>query len=231
APHPDPAIELDADLRPEGKKGALVRTLDSYRAYYQRWSITWESQALLRADYVAGSQSVADQFLAIINPLRWPKTGFSIDQVRDVRLLKARMEAERLPKGADPALHLKLGKGGLSDVEWVAQLIQLRHAATYAELQQTSTIGTLEAATKLGLISAEDAALLIAAWRLSSRIRNGFILSMGRSSDSIPIDQQELRTLAYLLGYQIENSSQLVEEYLRTARRAREVFERLFYDS
>ncbi|MFZ9283900.1 MAG: bifunctional [glutamine synthetase] adenylyltransferase/[glutamine synthetase]-adenylyl-L-tyrosine phosphorylase [Candidatus Nanopelagicales bacterium] len=231
APHPDPAIELDADLRPEGKKGALVRTLDSYRAYYQRWSITWESQALLRADYVAGSQSVADQFLAIINPLRWPKTGFSIDQVRDVRLLKARMEAERLPKGADPALHLKLGKGGLSDVEWVAQLIQLRHAATYAELQQTSTIGTLEAATKLGLISAEDTALLIAAWRLSSRIRNGFILSMGRSSDSIPIDQQELRTLAYLLGYQIENSSQLVEEYLRTARRAREVFERLFYDS
>lgn len=230
-PHPDPAIELDADLRPEGKKGALVRTLDSYQAYYQRWSITWESQALLRASYAAGDSEVAAEFLKIINPLRWPTAGFSEEQVREVRLLKARMEAERLPKGADPALHLKLGKGGLSDVEWVAQLIQLRHASKFKELQQTSTIRTLQAAAELALISVNDAEMLIDAWKFSSQIRNAFILSLGKSSDSIPTDQQELRALGFSMGYVTENANQLVEEYLRKSRRAREVFERLFYDS
>lgn len=231
APHPDPVIELDADLRPEGKKGPLVRTLASYQAYYEKWSITWESQALLRASYAAGDKSVADEFLALINPLRWPNSGFNDEQLREVRLLKARMESERLPKGADPALHLKLGKGGLSDVEWVAQLIQLRHAANHEGLQRTSTIATLKAAVDLGLIASTDAQTLMAAWRFSSQIRNAFILALGKSSDSIPVDQQELRTLSYLLGYSTDNSNQLVEDYLRTARRAREVFERVFYDS
>ncbi|MBM3691098.1 MAG: bifunctional [glutamine synthetase] adenylyltransferase/[glutamine synthetase]-adenylyl-L-tyrosine phosphorylase [Actinobacteria bacterium] len=231
APHPDPAIELDADLRPEGKKGPLVRTLDSYQAYYQRWSITWESQALLRAEFAAGNRDVADEFLQIVNPLRWPSSGIDSDQLRDVRLLKARMEAERLPKGADPALHLKLGKGGLSDVEWVAQLIQMRYSAKHSELQTTSTIETLLAAAELNLVSDSDAQILISAWRFSSQIRNGFILSLGKSSDSITTDQNQLRALSYLLNYPVDNSNQLVDDYLRTARRAREVFERLFYDS
>lgn len=231
APHPDPAIELDADLRPEGKKGALVRSLESYRTYYERWSITWESQALLRADFAAGNKELAAEFLSIINPLRWPTPGITEEQLREVRVLKARMEAERLPKGADPTLHLKLGKGGLSDVEWVAQLIQLRHAAKNPALQRTSTIDTLQAAAELGLISSDDANQLCSAWRFASEIRNGFILSLGKSSDSIPIDQQELRNLGYLLGYQVDQASQLTEAYLREARRAREVFERLFYDS
>jgi len=72
APHPDPAIEIDADLRPEGKKGALVRSFESYQSYYQRWSISWESQALLRADFAAGDLNLAAEFMKLINPLRWP---------------------------------------------------------------------------------------------------------------------------------------------------------------
>jgi glutamate-ammonia-ligase adenylyltransferase len=231
APHPDPAIEIDADLRPEGKKGALVRTLDSYKSYYDRWSISWESQALLRADYAAGDKKLAADFLEVINPLRWPNNGMPEAEIREVRLLKARMEAERLPKGADPALHLKLGKGGLSDVEWVAQLIQLRLAGAHAALQKTSTIETLQAAVELAIITKADAAVLMDAWRVSTKIRNAITLSLGKNSDSIPIDQQDLRNVAFLLGYATDSANLMVEQYLRTARRSREVFERLFYDS
>jgi [glutamine synthetase] adenylyltransferase / [glutamine synthetase]-adenylyl-L-tyrosine phosphorylase len=231
APHPDPAIEIDADLRPEGKKGALVRTLDSYQSYYDRWSISWESQALLRADYAAGDEKLAADFLEVINPLRWPSNGMPEAEIREVRLLKARMEAERLPKGANPALHLKLGKGGLSDVEWVAQLIQLRFAGSHAALQKTSTIETLQAAVELAIITQADAAVLIEAWRMSTKIRNAITLSLGKNSDSIPIDQQDLRNVAFLLGYATDSANLMVEQYLRTARRSREVFERLFYDS
>jgi [glutamine synthetase] adenylyltransferase / [glutamine synthetase]-adenylyl-L-tyrosine phosphorylase len=231
APHPDPAIEIDADLRPEGKKGALVRSLASYQSYYQRWSISWESQALLRADFAAGDRKLAAEFMNLINPLRWPAAGMPETELREVRLLKARMESERIPKGADPAMHLKLGKGGLSDVEWVAQLIQLRFAGIHPELQTTKTIATLEAAAALKIISNQDAEILSSAWRLSTKIRNAITLGLGKNSDSIPVDQQDLRNVAFLLGYPTDSAQLMVEEYLRSARRARDVFERLFYDS
>jgi [glutamine synthetase] adenylyltransferase / [glutamine synthetase]-adenylyl-L-tyrosine phosphorylase len=231
APHPDPAIEIDADLRPEGKKGALVRSLASYQSYYERWSISWESQALLRADFAAGNKALAAEFMKLINPLRWPTAGMPEVELREVRLLKARMESERLPKGADPTMHLKLGKGGLSDVEWVAQLIQLRFAGIHPQLQTTKTIATLQAAADLSIITKQDADTLSSAWRLSTKLRNAITLSLGKNSDSIPVDQQDLRNVAFLLGYPTDSAQLMVEEYLRSARRAREVFERLFYDS
>ena len=128
APGPDPAIELDVGLRPEGKNGPLVRSLASYRSYYQRWSLVWEAQALLRATPVAGDAELGKAFEQLIEPVRWPARGLTAADVREVRRIKARVEAERLPKGVDPSRHLKLGRGGLADVEWTVQLLQLQHA-------------------------------------------------------------------------------------------------------
>ena len=114
----DPPLLIDADLRPEGKSGPLVRSLNSYEAYYRRWSLVWESQALLRAEPVAGDEELGRRFIELVDPLRYPAEGLGDDAVREIRRLKARMESERLPRGADPTLHTKLGRGGLSDVEW-----------------------------------------------------------------------------------------------------------------
>ncbi|MBX6769418.1 MAG: bifunctional glutamine-synthetase adenylyltransferase/deadenyltransferase, partial [Actinomadura rubrobrunea] len=127
-PAPDPPLEIDPNLRPEGRQGPLVRTLASYAAYYARWSEPWESQALLRADAAIGDAGLRERFHALIDPVRWPEGGIDDAAVRQIRRLKARMESERLPRGVDRRLHIKLGPGGLSDVEWVAQLLQLRHA-------------------------------------------------------------------------------------------------------
>ena len=127
-PGPDPALLVDAGLRPEGRQGPLVRTLASYRAYYRRWSVAWEAQALLRAEFVAGDSDVGAAFMAMADEIRYPEGGIDQAAIREIRRIKARMEAERMPRGVEPALHLKLGPGGLADVEWVAQLLQLRHA-------------------------------------------------------------------------------------------------------
>lgn len=108
----DPPLLIDADLRPEGKSGPLVRSLNSYEAYYRRWSLVWESQALLRAEPVAGDGELGRRFIELIDPLRYPAEGLGDDAVREIRRLKARMESERLPRGADPTLHTKLGRGG-----------------------------------------------------------------------------------------------------------------------
>jgi glutamate-ammonia-ligase adenylyltransferase len=228
-PSPDPALEIDADLRPEGRQGPLVRSLDSYRAYYERWSAPWEAQALIRARPFAGDADLCAAFTALVDPLRWPTGGISDADTREMRRLKARMESERLPRGADPSMHLKQGRGGLADVEWVAQLLQLRHAALsdLPDLRTTSTLEALSAATQAGLLDAGDRDMLESSWLLATRVRNAIALTSGRPSDSVPTSGPVLAAVAHLLGYR--QPADLLEEYRRTTRRARGVVERVFY--
>jgi [glutamine synthetase] adenylyltransferase / [glutamine synthetase]-adenylyl-L-tyrosine phosphorylase len=228
-PAPDPAIEVDAALRPEGRQGPLVRTLASYEAYYARWSQVWESQALLRAEPVAGDGYLGQRFLWLIDPMRWPEGGVDDAAVREIRRIKARVEAERLPRGADPTTHVKLGRGGLADVEWTVQLLQLQHAAAVPLLRTTRTLGALAAASSAGLLSEDEASVLAEAWRAAARIRNAILLVRGRPGDSIPTDVRERTSVARLLGYPPEKTGMLVEDYRRVTRRARSVVERVFY--
>ncbi|MEY2990335.1 MAG: Glutamate-ammonia-ligase adenylyltransferase [Actinomycetota bacterium] len=228
SPSSDPSVDLDADLRPEGKAGPLVRSLASYRAYYERWSSPWEAQALLRATPIAGQERLRASFVELIDPLRYPAGGLDIAALREARRLKARMEAERLPRGADPTLHTKLGRGGLSDVEWTVQLLQMEHGARIAELRTTNTLHALAACVSSGLVSEADARTLRTAWLLASAVRDATILVRGRASDSLPTDVAELASIAAVLrpgGIPTE----LTDEYLRVTRRSRAVMERIFY--
>ncbi|GGL25736.1 bifunctional [glutamine synthetase] adenylyltransferase/[glutamine synthetase]-adenylyl-L-tyrosine phosphorylase [Phycicoccus endophyticus] len=227
---PDPVLDIDASLRPEGRGGPLVRSLASYREYYSRWSLVWEAQALLRATPVAGDPGLAERFLDLVAPIRWPREGLDGAQVREIRTLKARMEAERLPRGGDRKTHFKLGHGGLSDVEWVVQLLQLRHAGRHAELRTTSTLTALEAAARLGLVEAGHAEALGAAWRLASAMRNAGVLSRGKPVDSVPTYDRDAEGVARILGLEEATAQGLAERYRRTARRARAAFEAEFYD-
>ena len=175
-PAPDPPLLVDADLRPEGRQGPLVRSLAACRAYYERRAAPWEWQALLRAEFAAGDASLGAEFIAVADRHRYPAGGLSEQAVREIRRIKARMESERIPRGADRALHVKLGPGGLSDVEWTVQLLQLGHAHAVAGLRTTRTLEALDAAVAAGLIEAEDAAALRAAWEFAARIRNAIML-------------------------------------------------------
>ncbi len=228
-PSSDPPMVVDADLRPEGRNGPLVRTLASYQAYYQRWSLTWESQALLRAAPIAGDSDLGEKFCDVIDALRWPAGGLTDQQVIEIRRIKARVEAERLPRGADPALHTKLGPGGLADVEWTVQLLQMQHAATVPAMKTTSTLAALRAASDGGLIDESDAEVLRSAWLLATSIRDAIMVAKGRPSDSLPRDSSELRLVAGVLGYDPGRPGDLVEDYRRVSRRSRAVVEKVFY--
>ena len=139
-PSADPPLEVDAGLRPEGRNGPLVRTLTSYAAYYAQWAQPWEIQALLRAHRVAGDEDLGERFLLMVDKTRYPPGGVSAEAVQEIRRIKARVDAERLPRGADPNTHTKLGRGGLADIEWTVQLLQLRHAHKIPALHNTSTL-------------------------------------------------------------------------------------------
>ncbi|MEU4032966.1 bifunctional [glutamine synthetase] adenylyltransferase/[glutamine synthetase]-adenylyl-L-tyrosine phosphorylase [Streptomyces collinus] len=228
-PSADPPLLIDADLRPEGKSGPLVRTLKSYEAYYRRWSLVWESQALLRAEPVAGDEDLGRRFIELIDPLRYPRQGLPDGAVREIRRLKARMESERLPRGADPKLHTKLGPGGLSDVEWTVQLFQLRHGHQVPGLRTTRTRQALSAIRAAGLLSAEETETLDEAWVLATRVRNAVMLVRGRAGDTFPTEPRELAAVGRYLGYGAGHAGDMLDAYRRTARRARAVVDELFY--
>jgi glutamate-ammonia-ligase adenylyltransferase len=226
-PSVDPPLEIDADLRPEGKNGPLVRTLDSYLAYYQKWSAPWEAQALLRALPVAGDLAVGEKFIKGINKTRYPENGVSEENLREMRRIKARMESERLPRGADVNLNTKLGRGGLSDVEWVVQLLQMQYGAKDESLRITATLPALRACLKAELISETDAKSLSESWTLATWIRNAQMLSRAKANDQIPTDINELSAIAFTLNQ--KSHAQLIEDYRRITRRARLVMEKIFY--
>jgi len=221
-------LDLDAGLRPEGKNGPLVRSLEAYRAYYAQWSDIWETQALIRATPVAGDAALLAAFDEMANAVRY-SSEISGEGIREIRRIKARVETERLPFGADASRHTKLGRGSLSDVEWLVQLLQLQYGTADATVRSPSTLAALTAEVASGLITEADGASLREAWLLSSRIRSATTLFTGKGSDVLPLDRPALEGIARLLAYPAGRGAELENDYLRITRQSRQVFERIFY--
>ncbi|HEY0472924.1 MAG TPA: bifunctional glutamine-synthetase adenylyltransferase/deadenyltransferase, partial [Kribbella sp.] len=205
------------------------RTLASYASYYARWSAVWEAQALLRAHPLCGDPELCEAFGRLIDPLRYPANGILERDVMEIRRIKARVDAERLPRGADPATHTKLGPGGLADIEWTVQLLQLREAHRVPGLRTTRTLGALRAAVDAGLVEPRDAQVLETAWKTATRIRNAIMLVRARPGDSLPRDPRDLAAVAQICGYPPGETSRFADDYRRQTRRARNVVDRLFW--
>jgi glutamate-ammonia-ligase adenylyltransferase len=229
-PSADPPLDVDANLRPEGRNGPLVRTLASYEAYYKQWAQPWEIQALLRAHRVAGDLELGHRFLLMIDATRYPPGGVSAQTVHEIRRIKARVDAERLPRGADPNTHTKLGRGGLADVEWTVQLLQLRFAAQIPALHNTSTLETLDVIGAAELIDEGDVDLLRQAWLLATRARNALVLVKGKPTDQLPGPGRLLNAVAVAAGWPNDDGGEFLDNYLRVTRRAKAVVRNVFGD-
>jgi glutamate-ammonia-ligase adenylyltransferase len=227
-PSADPPLEVDTNLRPEGRSGPLVRTLASYEAYYARFAQTWEVQALLRAHRVAGDEDLGMRFLLMVDKTRYPSGGVSAEAVQEIRRVKARIDAERLPRGADPNTHTKLGRGGLADVEWTVQLLQLRHAHQIEALHSTSTLEALNAIGAAELIAEGDVELLRQAWLTATQARNALVLVRGKPTDQLPGPGRQLNAVATAAGWENSDGSEFLDNYLRVTRRAKMVVRRIF---
>ena len=228
AKDPQLEFELDMDLRPEGKNGPIARSLESYKAYYARWADIWENQALLRARMFYGSQELITGFAELVDAYRYPDV-LESKSVIEIRRIKARVENERLPQGADPKRHLKLGRGSLSDVEWLVQLLQLKNGSEHPSIRTPQTLEALDALVAEGIIEAHDSRVLMEAWLLASRIRSAGVLWSNKRSDVLPTDRRQLEGMARILEYPRGSASALEQDYLARTRRSRMVFERLFF--
>lgn len=227
-PSVDPPLEVDANLRPEGRQGPLVRTLASYSAYYEQWAQPWEIQALLRAHSVAGDEELGQRFLLMADKTRYPSNGVSGEAMQEIRRIKARVDSERLPRGADPNTHTKLGRGGLADVEWTVQLLQLRHAHEIPALHNTSTLQCLDAIAAADLVPADEVELLRQAWLTATRARNALVLVRGKPTDQLPGPGRQLNAVAVAAGWPTDEGGEFLDNYLRVTRRAKAVVRKVF---
>ncbi len=173
------AYEVDPGLRPEGKQGSLARSLDAFRSYYASRAEPWELLALIKSRAVAGDSTVRSDFEQLIRSNAFPEkvTG---EMIRSIRSIKARVERERLPRGEDPDFHLKLGPGGLSDIEFLAQLWQLRLGRQHPELQTTGTLEAIERLAQMGVLSLGEGDHLATTYRLCTQVRNRLFLQTAR---------------------------------------------------
>ncbi len=212
--------DIDLGLRPEGRDGALSRSIEGFTSYFERWAEVWERQAMVRATPIAGDASLCARFAEVADAFVWEQP-FTASHAREVRRVKARVERERLPAGDDPEFHLKLGRGALADVEFCVQLLQLEH-----RVRATGTMDALAHLGEAGVLDPMETATLARAYRTCERLRNRQYLILGTGADAIPRAPEDLGRLARSLD---ATPSELREAYRRDTRRARLVVEHRFY--
>ena len=187
----DALFPVDPNLRPEGRNGPLVRTLASHRAYYERWAKTWEFQALLKARPVAGDPELGAEYLAAMVPLVWAGGAAARTSWPTCRPCGAGCSAS-LP--ADQAgREIKLGPGGLRDIEFAVQLLQLVHGRTDETLRAAATLAALAALAAGGYVGRADAASLADAYRFLRSVEHLLQLRQLRRTHMLPEDPAVLR--------------------------------------
>jgi [glutamine synthetase] adenylyltransferase / [glutamine synthetase]-adenylyl-L-tyrosine phosphorylase len=212
--------DIDPDLRPEGRQGALTRSIAGYARYWERWSQPWERLAMVRAHPVAGDPDLGRRWMAELERHLWEQP-VTPDDLREIRMVKARMERERIPAGEDSRFHLKLGRGALADVELTVQLLQLVHG-----IRSEGTESGLDALASRELLDGRDVETLRESYHFCERVRSRWHLLRNGPGDSLPPDPDALRRLARSLD---TTPTGLRDEFLRVTRRARVVVEREFY--
>ncbi len=225
------SFRIDADLRPEGRDGPLVRSLASYEAYWERWAQPWERQALLRAKPVAGAADLGARWASAAGRVVWERP-FTADDLRHVRALKVRAEEEVRRRGVADR-EVKRGPGGIRDIEFAAQLLQLVHGRVDAELRSANTMAALDALAQGGYVDPDDASRLADSYALLRRVEHVLQLEDERQTHTVPEDRDQRRRVARVLGYQGAPEGGPTERFDRDLARhraqVRSVHERVWF--
>jgi len=222
------AFEIDASVRPEGKSGLLARSFDYCVEYYERWAQTWEHQALIKARSAAGDADIGSRFVEMTRRYSFPES-LKAEALLEIRHLKARMERERIPRGTDPRRNFKLGPGGISDIDFAVQIMQMQHGASVVALRTTGALDALEAARSAGLLDDSAARMLSESYSFLSKLRNRLFLLVGRPIDALPPQPERMEAVGIAMGYKDQPRQELEEEYLRTTRRTRRIAEPMIF--
>jgi glutamate-ammonia-ligase adenylyltransferase len=229
--HARRCFRVDANLRPEGRDGPLARSVASYKAYWDKWAQPWEFQALLKARPVAGDPALGAAYHAEASERLWSRH-FSADDLRSVRAMKERAESEIARKGLAER-EVKRGRGGIRDIEFSVQLLQLVHGRLDAELRSPTTLVALAEMAEAGYVDRDDADGLAAAYTFLRRVEHRLQLVDEQQVHSVPTDRDERSRVARNLGFRStpeeSDLDQLDRELAAHQTTARAIHERVYF--
>lgn len=224
-------FRVDANLRPEGRSGMLTRTLSSYQAYWRRWAEPWEFQALLKARPVCGPAEMAREFLDALDVHLWERP-FSADELRSLRAMKARTEVE-VSRSRTSGRDLKRGPGGIRDIEFAVQLLQLVHGRHDPGLRSPTTLDALDELASASYVDHQDAFVLSSCYRFLRTVEHRVQLVDGQQVHAVPKSEEERERLARVLGYRPDAELSALEAFdadlLSRQATVRSVYERLYF--
>ena len=197
------AYRVDLRLRPEGKSGPLARSLSSTLSYYDHRGRTWERQALIKLRPVAGDRELRKEFMTAIEPFVYRKY-FSFSEINEVKALKRRMEQLSMKSGTD-STDVKTGRGGIRDIEYAVQFLQLLNGGELHAVRQRNTLLALEALEIAGCFHSQETYLLSDSYRFLRRIEHRLQLMFDWQTHKLPTGLVELRKLARRMGYTAKN--------------------------
>ncbi len=190
---------VDLRLRPEGDAGPLARSLTSCETYYAQWGQTWERLMLIKARLVAGDAALASEFLELVQPFRYPRSAAG-RLVREVAEMKDRTELEIVGSGALDR-NVKLGRGGIREIEFVVQTLQLLHAGRLPFLQSAQTVPALNKLVEYRLLSREDADALAEAYGFLRDVEHRLQMENNLQTHVIPTERKPRERLARSMGF------------------------------
>ena len=218
-------FRVDLRLRPEGRFGALSRSVESCRAYYESWAEPWERQALLKARRAAGDEAVGAAFLAMATEFVYPSR-VEASFVASIRSNKRRIE-EKVERGGDSEVNVKEGVGGIRDVEFAVQLMQLVAGGRNADLRTGNSLEALDRLARAGFITLDEYAVLSESYAFLRTVEHRLQIMDELPVRNLPRDPHELDKFGRRLGY--ANGAEFSADYRRHAHRVHALFERLFY--
>ncbi len=218
APHPEGSLfRVDLRLRPEGSAGPLVRSLASMENYYAGFGETWERLALIKARGIAGSRELAYEFLRQHQPFVYPKSPTS-DLLDEIANIKRRIERDVVGAG-NLERDVKLGSGGIREIEFIVQALQLIHGAHYAFLQESSMFKALRGLRQLDLLPRDEVLALDNAYRFLRRVEHRLQIEAEQQTHTVPQEQKALRRLALSLRFSSEQDfTAVLREHMRAVR-------------
>ena len=219
------ALRVDADLRPGGRSGVLVRSIDATVEHYERQAAAWERQAQIKARPVAGDLRLGAEYVERMAPIVYPDE-LAPSAIEEVRRTKVRLEEYVRARGKE-ATEVKRGRGGIRDVEFAVQLLQLVQGRRDARLREPNTLRALQALAEDGYVAEPDARDLAEAYRFLRRLEHRLQIVRDLQTHELPEDPDQLNRLARAMG--MASPTQLGRVYERETEQVRGLHERLFY--
>lgn len=214
---------IDLRLRPEGDAGPLVRSVSSYENYYAQWGQTWERMMLIKARYVAGDPELAAEFLETVQPFRYPRS-LNEGVLREIATMKARTESE-IVKSGEIDRNVKLGRGGIREIEFTAQTLQLLHAGRVPFLQGRQTLPTIQKLVQYNFMERDEAASLESAYLFLRDVEHRVQMENNLQTHTIPADAKARERLGRLMGF--KSATEFEKARAEHSRNVRAAYERL----